>query len=262
MATYSEEFLNALSRASSSVGSLMDTLKEPDWKEKAEFQQNLDMEKLVKGSELKQDEALFQQDLNIESAHLAQALGKDMSIFDQDLSIEMSALKQVQQIQLAEVGARIAMKQINEETKAKYLDLGYEVGEDVDFGSVSQPKDGWLGSAFWWDGLLPGLPGNQATSAVDSGWGEGGQSAIDAMGTFKGVMALYNMQVPNALRASTIDPNAASVQEAIVDAEQGMNQALTLMEWSEDEGYTDDADYYASAYSSLQRQHNALKGNK
>jgi len=259
MSTYTEEFLNALSRASSSVSSLMETVKEPTWKEKADYEHNLAVQKMSVEQTLGEKTSTFQHGLNIDSALLATELQKDLGDHEYLKEVDMEAIKQANRMKMTELEALIALGQINDATRQTYLDAGYEIGEPIDFKDSPKPRQRLIGAITPWEGLIPdfGLLGSQ-DSAESAGWFEQ-SGGVEAKEMFRSNLALYNMGVGQALRAATVNPNAPNVAEAIHDAEQGMEQALTLMEWSENQWYGKDADYYAEAYETLSTHLNALK---
>ena len=325
MATYSEEFLNALSRATSSITGLMEQVKEPDWKEKVRYETEMqikvlkeqgdvetghiyqkgdvssqlseqgheqdvdkigvthgfDMEKLSKTmtheekitllqhqydmlqgeqqhdqaleqiiahGDVSKEEAVLQNELNQDTQHLLHMLTKEqlglqhgytkeLKGLDFTNETDMAAFKTVLQTQLLNTQADIALLNMHEEAKLAYQAAGYDtvVGlGDVDFMDIPMPEDTWM--------------------PLEKGIFGGGQSQMgmpEAKTAFETHLALYNMQIPGALKAKVVNPESFAVKEAIRDADMAIEQGLSLLDFAERKGFDDEEVYFEGAVKNL-----------
>jgi len=131
--------------------------------------------------------------------------------------------------------ANLKMQHLDREHMYAYEEAGFMATSglgDVDFGDITKPKDSWTF-----------LPEDREDMGV-----------ADARAQFSGMLALYHTQIPGALKAKVVNPDSFAVKEAIRDADKAAETALNLYNFSKDQGFDDDAEYFANAIEHLRYQ--------
>jgi len=208
---------------------------------------NLKIEEMIAGSDLTKEELEFQQGINEDMAymqHYLQMDGMDKQ-FDQTVALkgmdytneaDMAAIRHVFQQQILTQQAEIAHGQMKQKALLDMEQAGYSslIGlSDLEFTEVGIPKDSW------WRGPF------EHTASFDY--------KEESKQKFAGLLAMYHLQIPGALQDKMVNPNSFTAQEAVNDAESAIEVAYKLMEYSEEQGYEEDADYYASVLKNLER---------
>lgn len=209
--------------------------------------QQSEIDKMYVGSDLNKDEMSFQKQINEDMAYITHYLQLDAmdKSFDQTKELkgmdytneaDLAAIRHVFQQQILTQQAEIAYGQMQQQALLDMEQAGYSslIGlKDLEFTEVSTPETKWFGSE---------KPG--ATAAKEQ---------------FAGLLAMYHLQVPGALQDKMVNPNSFTAQEAINDAESAIEVATNLLEFSEKEGFEDDADYYAAVIRNLRATQSRLQ---
>jgi hypothetical protein len=203
---------------------------------------------MTAGSDLRKGESEFEHNLNRDSELLTNYLLKgelgyrhklDMQRLDQThrTDVELEALRSVLNMERMHLDANLKNQLLNQERMYAYEEAGYMATSglgDVDFTDVRSPVDTWFGN-------------------YES------QGAQEARAQFSGMLSLYHTQIPGALKAKVVNPDSYAVKEAIRDAEKAAETAINLYNFAKDEGYDDDAKYYANAIEHLRTQKERLE---
>ena len=187
----------------------------------------------------------FQQGINEDMAYMQHYLQMDSmdKQFDQTVTLkgmdytneaDMAAIRHVFQQQILTQQAEIAHGQMKQKALLDMEQAGYSslIGlSDLEFTEVGIPKDTWMPF--------------ESTASFDY--------KEESKQKFAGLLAMYHLQIPGALQDKMVNPNSFTAQEAVNDAESAIEVAYKLMEYSEQQGYEEDADYYASVLKNLER---------
>ena len=210
-------------------------------------QHELDINRLITTSGLERGEAEFQHELWRDGQAMMDYLtrgqagqeheyNKELKNIDFSNQADMTALKAVFDVNMENLQAENSLRYLDQQRMNRMEEAGYMASAglmDVDFGSIDQPVERLFK-------------------------GREGEGAIDSRAQFHSMLSLYNLQMPGVLQAQVVDPNSYTVTEAVQDAELAIAQAKNLLEYSEDQGYEDDADYYANAIQNLARHRDGL----
>ena len=208
--------------------------------------QKYELDQMVMGSNLSKSEATFAHEINQDAMALTDYLlrGQMGQEHEQDMEqaqlgfqnqAQLDALRSIMDMERINLDATLKLQHLDKEHMYAYEEAGFMATSglgDVDFGDISKPKDSW------------------------TLWPEGRESmgVANARAQFSGMLALYHTQVPGALKAKVVNPNSFAVTEAIRDADKAAETALSLYNFSKDQGFDDDADYFANAIEHLRHQ--------
>tara|TARA_R110002012_G_scaffold65643_1_gene172266 strand:+ start:155 stop:928 length:774 start_codon:yes stop_codon:yes gene_type:complete len=255
MASYSEAFLDALSRASSSVGDLMQQIKEPTFGEKLEME--TDANKDLAGYNAELEGMLMDKKGNINRDALLQKYGYDKALTEMGLTseYEIAAMREVNKLNMLKISGDQALAQIGEKVAVDAETAGYDslitMGA-VDFASVSNPEEnlgeGLLGSSL---GLLNPMT-HWRFLASDSG------RATKSRQEFAAQLGLLQAGVGDVLRSSAVNPDGVPVQEALGQIDIALETAEKLYKNANFQNLGDDADYYYGRIESLLNLKQAL----
>lgn len=205
-----------------------------------------ELNQMVLGSNLTDQEAAFAHQINKDAMALTDYLTRgqmeleaeligDQKAADFSNQAQLDALRSIMDLERINLDANLKMQHLDREHMYAYEEAGFMATSglgDVDFGDITKPKDSWTF-----------LPEDREDMGV-----------ADARAQFSGMLALYHTQIPGALKAKVVNPDSFAVKEAIRDADKAAETALNLYNFSKDQGFDDDAEYFANAIEHLRYQ--------
>ena len=240
MASYSEAFLESLSRASSSVSGLMKQINEPSFEEK------LDMETSSQ-KELMQEQA--NTTASLQSFLMGEKHDDDVTLagMGHENNYNMEALRAISGMNLQALRGDQAMEQIKYDTKQKLEQSGYDamvaLGQTNFISGVKDPGE--------WQGLRLATLGRFL--AFDE------KRAETAKGQFETQYNLLNVGLADVLQVKTMNPDAPAVSQAVDLVQTGIETAEGLATFSARQSFDNDVDYYNNRLEQLYQLRDTLE---
>tara|TARA_R100000664_G_C2742977_1_gene131183 strand:+ start:473 stop:1246 length:774 start_codon:yes stop_codon:yes gene_type:complete len=256
MATYSEAFLDSLSRASSSVADLMQQVKEPSFGEKLELQTDANIKELEAKGDI--ESMLLGKRGDIDKAAMAQKFGYDKALSEMglDSEYEIAAMRELNKLNMLKIQGDQALDQIGRKMEVTASEAGYDALTTlgaIDFAGVSNPEEnrgeGLFGSAM---GLLNPMTYWRFMVKDES-------RAAKSRQEFSAQLGLLQAGVGDVLRSHAVNPDGIPVQEALGQIDLALETAEKLYDNATFQNFGDDADYYYGRIESLLNLKNALE---
>ena len=239
MASYSEAFLDSLSRATSSVSGLMKQVKEPSFEEK------LDMETSAE-KELLQEQASVT--AGLQSFLLGEKHADDVTLatMGHENNYNMEALRAISNLNLQALRGEQSMREIEYKTEQDLERAGYDsmvaLGQ-TNFVNVKDPGE--------WQGF------SGDTVKRFFAWDK--KRAEESKGQFETQYGLLSVGLADVLQVKTMNPDAPSVNQAIDLISTGIETAESLATFSARQSFDDDVDYYNSRLNQLYQLRDTLE---
>lgn len=203
------------------------------------------LEEITVTADLTKDQALFEHELNKDAEAMMDYLLRGRMTQEHEQGMEMANLGASNQAQIDALRSIMEMDRMNLDAELKMIQLGQEMDydrekagftslagfADVDFGDVTAPRDSW------WP-----MEGRE------------GMGMATARNQFSGMLALYRNQIPGALQSKKVNPESYAIQEALRDADKAAETATNLYNFALDQGFDDDAAYFANAIDYLKNE--------
>jgi len=240
MASYSEAFLDSLSRATSSVSGLMKQVKEPSFEEK------LDMETSAE-KELLQEQASVT--AGLQSFLLGEKHADDVTLatMGHENNYNMEALRAISNLNLQALRGEQSMREIEYKTEQDLERAGYD--SMVALGQVN-----FLGEKFD-PSENQGFSLETAKRFLTKDRGRADTSKL----AFETQYNLLNVGLADVLQVKTMNPDAPSVNQAIDLISTGIETAESLATFSARQSFDDDVDYYNSRLNQLYQLRDTLE---
>jgi|14_taG_2_1085336.scaffolds.fasta_scaffold00387_14 hypothetical protein len=224
MASYSEAFLNSLSRASSSISGLMAQVREPSFEEKTEIETNA-------SKELMQTQAETTAELQSFIMGEKHTYDTDLASMGYENNYNIEAIRAMNALNLQGLRGEQAMDQIRYETAQKLEDAGYDamvaLGQ-TNFVGVSDPSEN---QGFTFETAKRFLTKDN-------------KRAEASKQQFETQYNLLNVGLADVLQVKQLNPNAPSVTQAIDLINTGIETAESLATFSARQSFDEDQDYY------------------
>jgi len=225
MASYSEAFLNSLSRASSSISGLMAQVREPSFEEKTEIETSA-------SKELMQTQAETTAELQSFIMGEKHTYDTDLASMGYENNYNIEAIRAMNALNLQGLRGEQAMDQIRYETAQKLEDAGYDamvaLGQVNFIGEKFDPSENQGFS----------LETAKRFLTRDKGRAEASKQAFETQ------YNLLNVGLADVLQVKQLNPNAPSVNQAIDLINTGIETAESLASFSARQSFGDDQDYY------------------
>tara|TARA_B100001250_G_C19792692_1_gene787272 strand:+ start:302 stop:1072 length:771 start_codon:yes stop_codon:yes gene_type:complete len=236
--SYTDNFLNSLSRASNSVTGLVQQIKEPSYEEKAKIDTESEKSLLEKQGEVRKD---------TEGYLLGEKAGFDKMLLNMEnmADYEIAALNAVTSMKIQGLKGEQALAQLKHATAEDMKDAQFQsqaalAAVDFSYGSsISNPEEnqgeGFFGSL---GGLIPG-------SGTYTRWAMGDEDRTkQSMQEFKVQSDLMKTQGYMMLKEYKANPDSPMVQQYKNLLLDGISTAEKLSENSAYQNFDDQTQYY------------------